>query len=212
MIVAALSMRLCRKSVADAQHTWIRIHSIVTLFALLAAEALPATAAPTIVTRIQRGSDAVVIEASAVLRADAATAWRVLTDYDRYAEFIPELRSSHIVARVGASVTVEQSGDAGSWLWRIPLHVTYRITEFPPYRIQSNATSTLFRALESTYRLTPSGLGVRLDYAGHLAPRTALFAPVEEVAIRQSVVRQFRALADEIENRSRSNAVTSVPR
>ena len=51
------------------------------------------------------------IHAGVVLNADVATAWRVLTDYGRYAEFIPDLHLSRIVARHGATVTVEQSGE-----------------------------------------------------------------------------------------------------
>jgi len=36
----------------------------------------------------------------------------VLTDFDRYAEFIPDLRVSRAVARDGAKITVEQPEDA----------------------------------------------------------------------------------------------------
>ena len=55
--------------------------------------------AATISFRVDRGSEAVEIEASAVLRADASTAWRVLTDYGRYADFIPDVRASRVISR-----------------------------------------------------------------------------------------------------------------
>jgi hypothetical protein len=95
------------------------------------------------------------IYASAVLNADVATAWRVLTDYNRYTEFIPDLRVSRVVARRGTTVTVEQSGDAALWLFKIPLDVIFEINEIPPTRLQSRAVAGSLHALASTYALTP---------------------------------------------------------
>ncbi len=81
-----------------------------------------------------------------MLDADVATAWRVLTDYDRYVEFIPDLRVSRVVARRGSTVTVEQSGDA-VWLFTWPLEITFEIDESPPSRLQSRAVAGSLRVL-----------------------------------------------------------------
>jgi len=164
----------------------------------------PPAAAATITVDAERRGATIEIRASAQLKADAATAWRVLTDYDRYPEFIPDLRVSRVVARRGATVTVEQSGDATLWLLRIPLDITFEITEFPPNRLQSRGVAGSLRAISSSYLLTPAAHGVRLDYAGHVAPGFELFGPLEQMAVQQSVARQFQALADEIEQRSAS--------
>jgi carbon monoxide dehydrogenase subunit G len=133
-----------------------------------------------------------------VLNADVATAWRVLTDYDRYAEFIPDLRVSRVVARRGSTVTVEQSGDA-AWLFRFPLEVTYEISEVPPSRLQSRAVAGSLRSLVSSYTLTPANPGTRLDYIGHVEPGFALFGQIEQTVVERNVARQFQALTDEIE-------------
>ena len=53
-----------------------------------------ATAA-TIAITVASHADKLEIEANALLNADATTAWRVLTDYERYVDFIPGLESSH---------------------------------------------------------------------------------------------------------------------
>ena len=87
---------------------------------------------------VRRTGEALVIDASARLDADSATAWRVLTDYERYADFVPGMRSSHVVGRQGSSVTVVQSAEAPAWLMRVPFDVVYTITELPPDRIESN--------------------------------------------------------------------------
>ena len=162
----------------------------------------PDASAATITIDAETHGDAFYIRASTVLNADAATAWLVLTDYNRYPEFIPDLRVSRIVARSGATVTVEQSGDAVLWLFKLPIDITFEINEFPPKALRSRAVAGSLRALTSSYTLTPVGTGVRLDYEGHVAPRFEFFGDIEQAAMRQDVTRQFQALADEIERRS----------
>jgi hypothetical protein len=179
------------------------------VLALAAAE--PAASAAAITIDAEHRGDAIYIRASALLDADAATAWLVLTDYNRYAEFIPDLRVSRIVARRGATVTVEQSGDAALWLFKLPLDITFEIKEFPPSRLQSRAVAGSLRALASDYTLTPVASGVRLDYEGRVAPALDFFGDIEQMAVRQNVARQFGALADEIERRSASIRSSSAP-
>jgi ribosome-associated toxin RatA of RatAB toxin-antitoxin module len=168
----------------------------------LAGAATPLAGAATIAIDAERRGDTIDIHASAPLKADAETAWRVLTAYDRYPEFIPDLRTSRVVARHGAIVTVEQSGDARVWLLPLPLDITFEIVELPPSSLRSRAVSGSLRALESSYELTPAAPGMRLDYVGHVAPGFELFGSIELQAVKQNVARQFQALADEIERQS----------
>jgi hypothetical protein len=168
----------------------------------LALAAAQAAAAATVTVSAERGGDSIDVRASTVLKADAATAWRVLTDYDRYVEFIPDLRVSHVVARRGAMVTVEQSGDAVLWLLRVPVQVTFEIDEIAPDRIQSRAVAGSLRALTSWYTLTPVPSGIRIDYFGHVTPGFALFGQIELAAVEKNIARQFQALADQIERQS----------
>lgn len=175
---------------------------------LLAAFALPA-AATSITVDTDRHADTIDIRASANLRANPAATWRVLTDYDRYPEFIPDLRTSRVIARRGATVTVEQSGSATLWLLKIPVEITFEITETPPYELRSRAIAGSLRAISSTYALKPTALGTRLEYVGRVAPGFELFAAIEEAAVRQSISRQFQALVDEIEQQTASEGGAS---
>ena len=174
--------------------------ALAVLALLLAvAVAQPAASAATISVSSEHRGDAIHIRASTVLNVDTATVWRVLTDYDRYPEFIPDLRTSRIVARHGANVTVEQSGDAALWLFKWPLNITFEINELPPNGLQSRAVAGSLRALASNYTLTTVAAGVRLDYEGDIAPGFEFFGDIEQIAVKQNVARQFQALADEIE-------------
>jgi len=161
----------------------------------------PAAAAATVVVASERRGDVIEISATAALTADPETVWRVLTDYGRYTEFIPDLRSSRIVGRHGSTVTVEQSGDAALGPFRFPMEITFEIQETPPHHLESRAVAGTLRALTSSYSLTPVHPGTRLDYVGHVRPGFAIFGAIEQAAAERNVARQFRALADEIERR-----------
>jgi ribosome-associated toxin RatA of RatAB toxin-antitoxin module len=180
---------------------------------IVVAGVVPAAAA-TIIVSAQRDGEFIAIHARAELDADAATAWRVLTDYNRYPEFIPDLRMSRVVSRKGATVTVEQSGDATVWLFRMPLEVTFEISETPQSALSSRAIAGSMRALESRYTLVPGPSGVNLEYAGRVAPGYELFGRIEQYAVRQNVARQFQALVDEIERYAAAGRAHSaaVPR
>ena len=146
------------------------------------------------------------IRAGALLRADAATAWGVLTDYNRYPEFVPDLRSSRVTARRGTTVMVEQSGDATLWQLHIPIEITFEITEIPPYQLHSRAVAGSLKWLASSYTMKPTRDGLRLDYVGHIIPGWEILGRIEQSAIQQNIARQFQALADEIERASEAQA------
>jgi ribosome-associated toxin RatA of RatAB toxin-antitoxin module len=188
-----------------------RGEALVLAIVLALAWVTPVLAASISVTAERRG-DTIHINASALLNADAATAWRVLTDYDRYTQFIPNLRVSRVVARHGSRVTVEQSGNAALWFFRKRVDVTYEVTESPPNTIHSRAIAGSLRALASTYSLTPDKGGVRLDYAGHIAPGYEILGAIEEIAVRRNIESEFRALVDEIERRSETTRDAPVLR
>jgi hypothetical protein len=164
--------------------------------------AAPCAHSASIVITAERHSDTIDIHANTQLQSDTETAWRVLTAYDRYTDFIPDLRTSRIVARQGATATVEQSGDARVWRVPVPLDITFEIVESPPTGLHSRAISGSLRAMESSYKLTPDEHGVSLDYIGHVAPGFEFFGSIELDVVKQNVARQFQALADEIERQS----------
>jgi hypothetical protein len=168
-------------------------------------------AAATVTVDTERNAGSVDVRASAVLNVDAATAWRVLTAYDRYVEFIPDLHVSHVVARRGAKVTVEQSGDVALWRLKVPMSVTFEISESAPDWIQSRAVAGSLKALESCYALTPVAQGLRLDYVGRVTPGFLLFGSIGQTVVEHNIARQFQALADEIERQGTGVLSRSAP-
>lgn len=176
---------------------------LAAMLAILFAPVLAplAAAGATIAIDAQRHGDAIDIRATAVLTADTHTAWRVLANYARYPDFIPDLHSSHGVARHGSVATVVQTGDIAFWPFRFPVNVTFEIHETPPGNLESQAVAGSLRALKSRYVLTRVEAGSRLEYSGHVEPGFAWFRDIQHAAIERTVARQFRALAEEIERR-----------
>ena len=152
--------------------------------------------------RVDRDADGFEIGARADLDADRATAWSVLTDYARYGAFIPGVRASRIVDRQGTSVVVEQSDEVALGLLRVPLRVRYVIAEFPPVRLESRAIAPPLPDLQSSYVLSDAPGGVRLDYSGRIGAGWPIIGRLEQSVLERGIVRDFQALADEIERRS----------
>jgi hypothetical protein len=175
------------------------MHACLVIAAALVVAATQSADGATVALTAERKGDAIDIHASSLLKADGATAWRVLTDYNRYPEFIPDLHSSHVVARRAATVTVQQSGDAVLWLFRLPLEITFEIQETAPDHLRSRAVAGTLRALTSSYALSPEAARTRLDYVGRVEPGFRLLGPFARAAVERNVSRQFQALADEIE-------------
>jgi carbon monoxide dehydrogenase subunit G len=196
---------VCRNAYVSESGGCPRIRLATLLLALLA----QSSAAATIAIDVATHADQIAIEASALLNADAASAWQVLTDYEHFADFIPGLQESRVVGRSGATVTVRQSGEVELWLLHMQLDVTFEITEIAPTRLESRVVAGDLRSLNSRYVLTPEGKQVRLEYVGKLDSGFALFGPVERLVVKQICARRFQALADEIERRLAANAAAT---
>lgn len=158
-------------------------------------------AAAEIDVAVAREGPAVVITAQARLRADAATAWRVLTDYERYVDFVPGLTQSEVVAREGHRVTVAQHGTATWLLLRWPLDAVYDVEERPAEGLRSHAVAAR-GVLDSAYTLSRTSDGVCLAYRGVLMPAERSLGVVERAMGERAVEHEFRALAGEIERQA----------
>jgi ribosome-associated toxin RatA of RatAB toxin-antitoxin module len=164
---------------------------------LLVCVAAAATAAD-VAVEATRDGEAVEVEAVAEIAVGLARAWEVLTDYNRFSEFVPNLRESRVVSRKGANVVVEQKGAARFLFFSYPIEARLAVTEHPRQRIESRAVAGNFRELRSVYTLEPREGGMRLRYQGRLVPdfQLPLF---QTYVVRSNVEATFRALVEEIE-------------
>lgn len=189
-----------------SQSAYTRTHALsywlLSVLALLFGCAGVVAAADQVKVEARRDGEAVLIEAVARIAADRATAWEVLTGYDRYAEFIPDLKTSRILARSGNTAIVEQKGEAGYFLFHFRMEVTFSVTEEPSRAITSRAISGTFKEMTGGYVLADEGELLRLDYSGRLVPDFRLPPLIGTAAVRAAIQKQFGALVKEIQRRA----------
>ena len=158
--------------------------------------------------QVTRDGEVFQVDASADIEGNVARTWRVLTDYGRFAEFIPDLRSSRVVSRDGQQVVVEQKGEARVLFFSFPIDVRLAITEYPNERLVSRAVAGNFREMRGAYSLEAGQGRILLRYAGRMVPDFFVPPLIGTLALRQNVEASFRALVAEIE-RQHQKPVTS---
>jgi carbon monoxide dehydrogenase subunit G len=177
-------------------------------FALAASLALAAALSapcrgevPDVSIRTGRDGEFITVSASAVMKVDPQIAWTVLSDYDHLAKFIPDMKSSRVIARDGNRVRVEQKGDVGFFFYKEPVNVILEVHEDPPRHITARSIEGNVRALETRYDLDSSGPGVRLDYAGRFVPDFPIPPLIGMPLVSRLIERRFRAMIYEIQRR-----------
>jgi ribosome-associated toxin RatA of RatAB toxin-antitoxin module len=161
---------------------------------------LPATGeAAKISVHATRNGDRFKVDASAEIEADLADAWKVLTDYDRLAEFIPGMLESRVVSRDGSSVLVDQRGETTLLFLTFPMRVRLAIEETPFERIVSTAVSGNFKDLTGVYLLQVRDAGLTLRYEGKFTPDFSFPPLLGTLIVRNTVEKRFSAMVREIE-------------
>ncbi|MFT5642744.1 MAG: ribosome-associated toxin RatA of RatAB toxin-antitoxin module [Janthinobacterium sp.] len=116
------------------------------------------------------------VDASATVHTPLAAAWKILTDYERMSEFVPELASAKILSRAGNQIVIEQFGAARFLFIAKPIHLIVRATETPMSAIDIALISGNMQHYEARWELRPALSGpnpagsVRIIYRGRLMP------------------------------------------
>ena len=158
-----------------------------------------------------RNGERIEVRARATIQAPLALVWSTLTDYERLPEFIPGLKKSRVISRVGATTTIEQSGEARFLFMSIPIDVTLESTERPP-NIDVRRIAGRLRYLQGRYETEVSGADpaqVHLRWVGAITPEAELPPLIGELLMRLSIEQQFTGMVNEIERREalRQNAL-----
>jgi ribosome-associated toxin RatA of RatAB toxin-antitoxin module len=169
--------------------------------ALLALLASASAESAEIVVNVTRNGEAFEIEASAELAGTVARTWKVLTDYDRLAEFIPDMETSRVVSRNGNESVVEQKGKARVLFFSFPIELRLAVVERPYERVVSRAVAGNFREMRGTYSLEAGQGRILLRYTGRMMPDFFVPPLIGTLALKLNVEASFRAMVDEIERR-----------
>ena len=151
------------------------------------------------------------VSSQTVVAAEPAVAWRVLSDYDHLADFVPAMRSSRVISKPGRPLVIEQSGEAGVLLFRFTIDVVLDIDEQPPHRLGFSARSGNMRQMRGEWRIEPEGAGIRLHYTAELEPAFWVPPLLGAALLRRDIASQIGGVAGEMERRQariNSQAIT----
>ncbi len=140
---------------------------------------------------------------SVTLDVDTATAWAVLTDYNRLAEFVPDMQSSRVVSAPGEPMLLEQRGEGGLLFFRVPVTVVLEIHEFPFERIAFRAVSGNMRRMQGQWLLRREGGMLLLGYEAELEPDFWVPAWIGDRVMRANVEKQVTGVVREVQRRRR---------
>jgi ribosome-associated toxin RatA of RatAB toxin-antitoxin module len=171
------------------------------LLCLLLACALPAMARPPAVDvsveRVDTDAGRVYeVSARGDVAAPPAAVWRILTDYDRMAEFVPDLHSARVLSRSGDKAVVEQLGVAHFLFFRREIRLVVQVHEQPISQIDISLVDGDMKVYNCTWRLVPlpdSG-GTRVLYNGALAPKFYVPGMFGANLIRADIAKMMAAV------------------
>jgi ribosome-associated toxin RatA of RatAB toxin-antitoxin module len=157
-------------------------------------------AAPPAVNFQQQGTH-LLVSGELTVPVSPATAWAVLTDYERVPEFVPGMRVSRVLEQSGNTRVVEQQGEMQANNMRMLYMGTLRITEEPTSRLSVQFLSGTFRNMQGQWTLQGKRAPVTLAYQLDFDAGTPYPSPVMVGMLQQQVIHWVSSLAAEMERR-----------
>lgn len=143
------------------------------------------------------------VSAHMVVEADLKRSWSVLTDYDRLAEFVPNLNSSQVQSRNGDERVVAQNGYAKFLFIRQPVNLVLQVNEHPQQNIDIRLISGNMREYQARWELQAAEDGrTRIAYAGLIAPDFYVPSLFGSALMKSDLRNMLRAVKAEIEKTS----------
>lgn len=169
----------------------------VTLCLLLACAAPGAAANPEVTAKRAEVAGEAVFEvvASVTVRASPASVWKVLTDYERMPEFVPDLEMTRVLSRSGNRAVLEQGGRVRFMFLSRAVNLTVQVQEDPMSSIAITLVSGDMKTYDCHWQLVPlPDGGTRVDYSGRMVPRFYVPAILGSGLMRRDVTRMMQAV------------------
>lgn len=181
-----------------------RISTVLILSgALCAAGAATAAAAPgaaALELKVERvdgveGGKAYQIASSGTVAATPAAVWRILTDYNRMADYVPDLKSARVVSRSGDKVIIEQLGAARFLFFSRDIHLVVQAQELAPNKIDVTLVDGDMKIYRCTWELAANaGGGTRVTYNATIEPKFYVPGLVEASLVRRDIAKMMAAV------------------
>ncbi len=126
------------------------------------------------VKRVDEGDQHVFdVHASGAVRATPETVWKILTDYERMPEFVPDMQKSKVMSRAGNLAVVEQYGEAHFLFFKRQIYLVVNVAEQPISSIDIALVTGDMKVYHCRWEMQaiPETGGTRILYSGKLVPK-----------------------------------------
>jgi ribosome-associated toxin RatA of RatAB toxin-antitoxin module len=156
-----------------------------------------------IAVQVKEHDGVVIVDVALFVPATVQESWKVLTDYDHMAQFIPTLKSNKVIATSGNKVRVSQQGSAGQGPLSFPFESVREITLNPHKEIRSRLISGSMKKLDGLTQLRADGVGTRILYHGEFLSNVLIPPAIGSTFIENEVREQYEQIRQEILRRKR---------
>lgn len=136
------------------------------------------------------------IASSGMVAAAPAVVWRILTDYEHLADYLPNLTSARVLSRDGDTVILEQLGTARFLFFSQPIRVVVQVHERAPDRIDVSLVEGDMKVYRARWELIPvtGATGTRLVYNATIVPKFGVPGIVGTNSVRKDIARMMAAV------------------
>jgi ribosome-associated toxin RatA of RatAB toxin-antitoxin module len=136
------------------------------------------------------------VNARGEVAAAPAAVWRILTDYERMPEFVPDLHRARVLSRSGDEAVLEQFGEAHFLFFRHDIHLVVQIREQPISQIDISLIGGDMKVYKCSWRLVsvPETGGTRVLFSSMVAPKFYVPGMLGSNMIRSDIERMMAAV------------------
>jgi hypothetical protein len=132
-------------------------------------------------------------------KVDRKTAWNVLTDYNHWSEFVPDLQVCRVISKPGEPVRLEQRGQIPQ-MPNFPLVIINQFEEIPPKTIRFQRVAGNVKSLMGEWQI--KGITrVRLIYRAIVEPGFPAPPELSSEIFRHDAKVRLEAMAKEMARR-----------
>jgi ribosome-associated toxin RatA of RatAB toxin-antitoxin module len=150
------------------------------------------------VERVDGGDDGKIyqIASSGTVAATPAVVWRILTDYNHMADYVPDLKSARVMSRNGDKVIVEQLGVARFLYFSQAIRLVVQVHEQAPNRIDVSLINGDMKVYRASWELSPlaGSAGTRVVYNATIEPKFYVPGIVGRSLVRKDIAKMMAAV------------------
>lgn len=151
-----------------------------------------------VAVKVEARGELIIVAVNFNVPATPAEVWAVLTDYDRMADFLPNLDYSKKLEGTADTFQVEQKGQAFLGPFSFSFNCVQEVTLTPYEEIRSRLISGNFRQLDGQIQLIPSDDGTYIVYHGASIPAFHLPRSIAVTMTERAMGEHFGKMTLEI--------------